>query len=247
MYLINILGLYFYTHIDNYNENVLLNDRRTISKEEFWNSVYKVDNESPEEYVKRLVNLVSNYMLLIKHKECKPTFFENWILHFYSQSLGFYEWSDTRNAMYLGGGYCSQHALLLNNLLQEQGIESRILASEGHILNEVKVGGKWIVVDPTFNVIFNASVKELEGHPEIVYQKYKNSRNDKYDKTVANYMKKLFEKPGSHRTIQDSQVYRPTHYDIEKPSFYLIWVIPLFLIGFGLAILKGLTYHALPK
>ena len=91
----NTIGLYSYTSIDNNNLHLMFNGHRTISEKTFWESAQKKDKENPKEYVSRLSKLVSNYMLCIDPKYCKPTFFENWLLYLYSQEVSFWEWQDT--------------------------------------------------------------------------------------------------------------------------------------------------------
>ena len=148
---------------------------RTVSEAEFWEQAYRYDNEKVADYLERLTGLVSNRMLLIDKIHTKPTIFENWMLWGIAQKHGEFEWINTKKAVRLGGGYCSQHAIVFDNILKEQGITSRILMLNGHVVNEVLVNDKWQVCDPDFNVVFYQSLKELEANPEEVFQAYKTA------------------------------------------------------------------------
>ena len=66
---------------------------------------------------------------------------------------------------------CSEHAILLNEILQVLGLQSRVLWQEGHVTAEYfdRDDHQWVFVDPHMNVYFTDS----EGHPlsmaELVY------------------------------------------------------------------------------
>jgi hypothetical protein len=172
-------------------------------------------------------------MILVDPKFNKPTFFENWILWIYSQHMGKYEWNDTKKAIRLGGGFCSQHAIVFNNILREQNIESRILGLNGHVLNEVLIDRKWRVYDPDFNVIFDEPLKELEDNSERVYQAYRRAgRNHEESK----YLEKIFASQEDNWHFRTSKDFAMKTYIIETISFYLIWVIPILLIVLGIIV-----------
>ena len=80
------------------------------------------------------------------------------------------------------------------------------------------------MVDPTFNIIFDYPLSELEKHPSLVYPIYKNVR----DEHLAQYMEKAFANNGVHKSFNDSHEYWPSKFCVEKSSAYLIWVIPFF-------------------
>jgi hypothetical protein len=117
---------------------------------------------------------------------------------------------------------------VLNNILNEQSISSRILALSGHVVNEVKIENKWIVVDPTYNVIFYHSLCELESDPELVYQIYiKAGRPEK----EAKKWKTIYQSSGNNWHFMSSKIYGLKIYLVEKVSLYIIWIIPFFLLA----------------
>ncbi len=174
-------------------------------------------------------------MILIDSKFTKPTFFENWLLWIYSQSLGRYEWTNTKKAVRLGGGFCSQHAIVFNNILRDQNMESRIIGLNGHIVNEVFVGGEWKVYDPTFNIVFEASLKKLEDNPEIVYHAYRMVGRTHEE---AKYLQKIFASHEDNWHFPTSKHYDVKKYIIEVFSLYAIWCIPILFIFVGLILNK---------
>ena len=233
--MINIIGIFHYTTINEANPHILDESPTQISEQEFWDNAYRKNGETIEVYVNRLNALVSDRMLLIDPKYAKPTFFENYILWAYSQHLNYYEWKNTKKAVRLGGGFCSQHAIVFNNILREQKIVSRILGLGGHVLNEVLIEGKWKVHDPDYNVIFGVSLKDLESNPKEVYQAYKNAGRPEDE---AKYWQEVFGSDTDNWYFQSSIVYSVLGFLIETLSFFLIWILPIAFILIGILIKK---------
>lgn len=180
-------------------------------------------------------------MLLIDAIHTKPTFFENYILWSYSQYRNSYEWKNTRKAIRLGGGLCSQHAIIFNNILRDQGITSRILALGGHVLNEALIDGVWKVYDPDYNVVFGVSLSELESNPQKVYQTYRKAGRPEDE---AKHWQEVFGSDADNWHSPTSDSYAPWGSVIEKASFLLIWILPLIFIIFGIASIKlRITKH----
>lgn len=167
--LVNVVGLFHYKVITGDERQSLTADDQSVSEAYSWGSAFRRGGESVEDYAGRLMSLVSGRMIEIDPKYAKPTLFENWILWMVSTYKGEHEWLDTKKAIRVGGGFCSQHAIVFNNILRDQGVESRILRLSGHVVNEVLIEAQWKVFDNDYNVSFNASLSELENDPGKVY------------------------------------------------------------------------------
>lgn len=227
---INLVGYFHYTVIDADTPNVLDENPRTISEAEFWAKAYRANGEDMEEYVARLSWLVSERMLLIDSAHVKPTVFENWIVWLYAQKLGHYEWIDTKRAVRLGGGFCSQHAIIFNNILREQGFEARILGVNGHVLNEVLIDGTWRVYDPDYNVVFTESLSDLERDPNRARDVYlENGRPE--DEAI--HWSEVFGSASDNWHFRSARMYNVANYLVEKAAFKLVWLIPLVLLLIG--------------
>jgi len=224
---VNMTGFFLYTAIKDTNEHILDDHRRTISEQEFWEQAYINKNEDLAKYTRRLTALISNRIIYIDPKHAKPTFFENYILWIYSTYKNSYEWKNTRKAIRLGGGFCSQHALIFDNILKEQEIESRIIGLTGHVINEVLIDGEWEAYDPDYNVVFNKSIKELEADPKQVYAIYTKAGRPESE---ARHWQKVFGSKSNNENYRSAFHYTPLGYLIETLSFYLIWIFPSLLI-----------------
>ncbi len=120
---------------------------------------------------------------------------------------------------------------MFNNLLREQDIKSRILGLQGHVVNEVLVNGGWKVYDSDYNVVFGATLQDLENDPYRVYQAYIGVGTP--DDT-AKLFQKAFATEADNFRYKKTRVYREEKYYIEVASLYLVWVIPAFLILLGI-------------
>jgi hypothetical protein len=57
-------------------------------------------------------------------------------------------------------GCCTDYAYMLHFLLRRAHFESRLVLLPGHILNEVKVDGRWMALDANINVFYRQSWQE---------------------------------------------------------------------------------------
>ncbi len=233
---LNLIGLFQFRAVQ-IDDPDLMDDRPTeISEQDFWRAAYRTPGEPLEAYLQRFTTLVSEKMLRIDPQHTKPTIFENWILWLYAKQIGYYEWSDTRKAVRLGGGFCSQNAIVFNNVLRDQDIESRIIKLGGHVLNEVLIDGNWRVYDADFNVVFDASLNELENAPDRVYASYVDAGRPKAE---AGQWKEVFATSADNWHYKKTSNYRGEKFYVEAAALYLVWLIPGFLLIAGLAIKKS--------
>jgi hypothetical protein len=74
-------------------------------------------------------------------------------------------WTASRPTMraYLDSriGCCTDYALMVKFLLDEEKIENRLTAIPGHVFNEVRLEGRWCIVDATTNMFLEQSWQEL--------------------------------------------------------------------------------------
>ncbi len=226
----NVAGLFLFTEIEKGADFVLDSRPRTLSAKEFWKGAERLPGESTDFYVRRLTDLISDRFLLADPRHAKPTFFENWLLWARARSLGRYEWTDTRRAVRLGGGYCSQHAMVLDNILQDQGIEARILTLNGHVVNEARIDGQWRVCDPDHGIVFDHSLDELEGAPETVYRVY---RAWGHSHEEAAGWREIYASRDDNDRLEGSVDYDPLNARYERVALCLVWVVPIVLILLG--------------
>jgi hypothetical protein len=79
------------------------------------------------------------------------------------------QWSETPPSVqaYLDAkiGCCADFAWLTKYLLDQEGIENRLTSYPGHVFNEVKLDGRWYVLDSMINIFVEASWEDIFRHP----------------------------------------------------------------------------------
>lgn len=224
---VNFIGIFSYSEIEEGHPNVMEDHFQQISAEEFWDNAYQRTGEKTSDYAQRLCTLVSKRILFIDAKHTSPNFFENYLLWGHAKAQGGYEWKNTQRAVRSGGGFCSQHAIIFNNILREQDIESRIIELNGHVLNEVLLDHKWKTYDPDFNVVFKESIKQLESDSIKVNQAYLGAGRSKEE---AIYLAQAFTSSEDNWHFSTSEKYSTFGFLFEKIALYMVWIFPMCLI-----------------
>jgi len=133
----------------------------------------------------------------------------------------------------LGGGFCSQHAILFNDIARRQGIQSRILGLNGHVVNEALVDGAWRAYDPDYGVAFGASLRDLERDPEKVRETYRRAgRPDEEARKWA----AVFASDVDNWHFRTSGTYAPRRALLEPAARLLVWALPAALVLAGVRI-----------
>lgn len=152
-----------------------------------------------------------------------------------------YEFANYRKAVERGVGYCSQQAGVLAGILDEQGIESRIVLFTRHTVSLARVGGRqpvWWIVDPDYGVIVKHDLAEVTETPELVKPFYLNKG---YTDEHVNYLVQEVYGEKSYRVAKRASGYFWLRSYYEPLSYVLIWIIPILLmLPFSYTLFKGL-------
>lgn len=133
----------------------------TLSEQEVLSLARRREGEPTREYVKRVTYAVNKGMA---HAWIPGAYnfhvpvTENWILWLLGPvhpGFQLWEFANHHKALERGVGLCSQHAIVLNGLLYEQGVRSQIVSLGAlHVVNRVEVAeGEWVIADPDFGLI----------------------------------------------------------------------------------------------
>jgi hypothetical protein len=164
-----------------------------------------------------------------------------------------YEFCGYKHALERKVGLCSQHAIIVDGILKDKNIPSKIVRLTGHIvvMAEVSDGENWIL-DSDYDVIVPYSLAEIEKDSTIIIPYYKDKihyssyaisqvENNKGKDTDVNIltlsqMIDIYGKEGNS-LADDVEEYWGDKCCAEKMSYILIWLIPLLLM-LPLSILK---------
>lgn len=203
----------------------------------------RIPDEGDEEYVRRLTELISNSISPYWYDEGLNTYhlripiWENYILWAYyyiePERYSHYEFTDYRKAIERGIGLCSQYAIVASQIMELNGIESSVLALNGHVLTMALIDGEWHIVDPEYNVVIPHTLEEVENDGAIV--------KDYYEDTWApEFVVDLFTTPENNLVFENAIGYKgTTAAEFERWAYTVIWIIPLYLMA-PFILLKGM-------
>jgi hypothetical protein len=211
-----------------------LKDGRDVSIS-YEQAVAQVDRRAGETetvYIYRLHGLVSQSMGHYWEGDGLDAFrlrippWENYILWAYSftqpQDFRKYEIADYRLALQRGVGLCSQHAMLLDAILKRNGIQSKIIEAQGHVVASAQADGKWYILDADYEVLLPYSFDEVEQNPELVRSFYPDNPETLIEIFGSVEDNREFDSYISYHT--------PRLVKLEQRAYALKWLVPLGLI-----------------
>ncbi|MDB4165556.1 hypothetical protein N9816_04645 [Gammaproteobacteria bacterium] len=203
-----------------------------LGKDVCINRITLLDNEA-ESYLYDLTKLVNQCMVhywvdddvdLQKSLNTWIPLKEKYVLHlsaYFIPKLRSIELYDIEKIIERGFGFCSQFAILLDEILEKNGYESNLVGLDGHVVVEAKtLKGQRIVLDPDYGVIIPKSISFIENNPSIV--------KDFYHKNVE-VLTGIYQS----RNYIDDDNYHPNHKIlrmITTLSYWIIWIFPLTLL-----------------
>ncbi len=253
--LVNLIGLFRTME----EPDLLLDNRATFKGDkqlilaEVLPQADRKPGEDIETYFKRLNQLVNGSISHLWHSDdAKYRYhghvppWENYILwtlgYLWSERVGQYEFFDWRKAVERGIGLCSQHALVISGILEENGIESSIVGLEEHVVATAKTtNGDWWILDPDYGVVIPHDLQTLEQQPELVSEYYAPSILNCSPPLKTKTCQDVAYMAGIYQSTENNHIYPSGHtgyswkwYLIEKVAYLLKWAIPLLLFGYTL-------------
>jgi hypothetical protein len=171
-------------------------------------------------------------------------FYENYLLwslsYINKKEYAKHEFLNWKKAIERGVGLCSQHAIIVSEILNKNGINSKMIGLSGHVIATAEVkDNKWIILDPDYGVNVPFDIKEIEDNPGIIEPFY---AAEGYDTPRIDVLKRIFGKEGN-RLVKNAKVYCGKSGRTEKFSYWLIWIIPAILIIPFMIQFKGRKIH----
>ncbi|MCD6460972.1 hypothetical protein J7L67_09955 [bacterium] len=239
---INCLGLFkslrnpaIYTETNLLFKNDITLNLKTVKKE-----ILKKPNETKQQYAVRLNEVIQHGIAHIFWDDedvnkyyLKIPIWENYILFALSYSPFFddckrYHFSGYKKSIERGVGVCGDVALILSAILEENNIDTHIIAYDDHVITEVNIdkdNNTWWLFDPDFGVIIKHSLAELKKNPQLAKPFYikKGYSEQRGDLLVSIYKTK----PDVYDNVYS---FGPTKAIVEQYSYYIIWIFPFILL-----------------
>ncbi len=220
---------------NNYENQYWLHKNGTIlTEKQFYKSIIRGEDESDKEYAIQVNIAVHDGIAHYWSGDLRVPIWENWILFLDGSKK--YEYYDYNRAVERGVGLCSQQALIVAGILNQNNIRTKIFGLQGHVVTEVLVdrNNTWWILDPDYGVVVPHSHKETNDNPSIVAEHY---RECGYQDDVILQMTKLYG-GGTSNLIYNSAAlyYGLSDFRHESVSYKLKWVIPILCLLPGILV-----------
>jgi hypothetical protein len=242
---VNIYGLFIplrNPEIKNEIQSAHKNDI-TLSQDQIYSAINS-DTKDKRIYARKMTETINNGIAHYWREEgidkyhLRIPFYNNFILfgasYFMPEKFLKYEFADYHRAIDRGLGQCSQHAIILAEVLYEKGIKSKMVGLSGHVVATAQVdeaSDEWWILDGDYGVVIPADLATIEKNPEIIVPYYSKAG---YDQETISFIERVYGKEGN-QLIDGFGIGKYsilTNY-FEKASYVLIWLIPIsFLLPF---------------
>jgi hypothetical protein len=213
----------------------------TLTPEELLRAAERSHNESLEAYVVRLNEAVNKGIAYywedegVEKYNLRVPVHENYLLYLASYVLPAYyrkyEFSDQYKNLERGIGICSLHVTVLDALLKDHGVNSKVVLLNQHVVALAQVSdapGRWWVVDPDLGVVVKHDIAEIEADPNLIKPYYLERG---YSKEYVDWLARVYAKE-DNVVFDGAREYMPWRLRyIEAVSYLLKWLIPLILIA----------------
>jgi hypothetical protein len=190
--------------------------------------------ESDKDFIYRLTTVVNKAVIPywfddgIDIYHMRIPIWENFILWAYSyiepRTYLRYEFTDYRRALERGIGLCSEYAIIMDSVLEKNGIEGNIIGLYGHVVSSAKVDEKWYILDANYGIVMPYSLEEIEQNSEIVLIYYKDTWN-------PTLFKSIYESQEDNISFENARLYTSAiTADFEETAYIYKWIIPFGLM-----------------
>jgi hypothetical protein len=222
-------------------------DDLKLSYAETSQQLRRLKNEADSDYMLRANHVIQDGIAHVdwersdtEHYHLRVPIWENYILFALSYirpgDYRRYHFRDAGRTLERGVGVCGDAANVLSQVLEREGIETRIVALPGHVILEAdpsdQPGQTWML-DPDFGVATPHTVVELKDRPQLLTEAYRQAG---YPQRDLDTLTRLFSKQAD--VYDNAFAFSPNLTRAESAAYFLKWAIPA-----GLLLLPGLIWR----
>ncbi len=237
---INIYGLFKNIEPDSIkNEHLRFKNGEKILKfEEALKQTNKREEETETAYAMRINEVISKRIAHIHWIKYENTRFnqlipiwENYFLYFVGRFFSLpefqrYHYVDPIRSLKRGVGVCGDKAMVLSQLLFNEGIENTIISFHGHVVVQVmNSDGELTIYDPDFGIIIPESIETIHRAPHLIdyYYKDKGLSVEEIKDLIL-----IFSTP--YTVWSNTKDFLTKRYWFEKVTYLIKWPFPIFMI-----------------
>jgi len=217
----------------------------TLDSSQLIEQIERKVNESKLEYATRLTYTHAAGVAHVEWDEYDPDRFyqrvplwENYILFAMGHVSNIpeferYHFSDPRKSIERGIGICGDASMTISSLLNEQGIENKIVTTPGHVMVEAKIDGHSYILDGDFGVVLENGFDYYQKHPDEMIKAFQSQLgriNDGEISIANNIAERGFTR------WNGTQHFVTRKYYFEKLAYPLKWLTPLLLLAFSFTV-----------
>lgn len=147
------------------------------------------------------------------------------ILSYFNFRFEKFEFLNWEKALERGVGLCSEHAIILSEILNERGIKTNMINLVGHVVAMSEADGKKMIADADLNVVIPYSIDIIEKNPNLINKYYLDRGYD------AAFVERLSGIYGEENIVyKNAFTYKNILGVFEIMSYWAIWIIPIILL-----------------
>nr|WP_136251740.1 hypothetical protein [Ningiella ruwaisensis] len=205
-----------------------------LSLEEYREAIKRKENESPLAYSERLAKVIAQGTAHIHWTTFEPEEFnqlvpiwENWILFFMGKFSGIpeyerYHFADPHRSIERGIGICGEVSMVMEQLLEREGIPAEIISFKGHVIVAAQPEDKQLLFDPDFGVTLPFSLEELAPNIDAANAIYLNAG---YTQKDAEFFANSY--TGRYTVWDGAHHFITKKFYFERFAYVAKWVLPL--------------------
>lgn len=215
----------------------------SLSPLELSEAIRRLPTESDTDFAKRLTMALSKGIAHVEWERYDPDLFhqrvpvwENYLLYFVGVATSIpefqrYHFANPYRSLERGIGICGDASMTLSGLLDEQGIENKIITVPGHVMVQAKVNSQLMLLDADFGVVLDQGIAFYQQHPQELIKEYQQQLgrvNDGELMIAGNLSKNGF-------SVWDGTAHFITNkYYFEKFAYWIKWPLPIVMIMAGI-------------
>lgn len=191
--------------------------------------------EPDRDYIYRLTDIINGGMVHywgdeVRKYNLRVPAWENYLLYAGSYIRPDiylkYEFAQPEIALERGVGLCSQHAIVLATLLQQNGVRATLMGLSGHVVvSATDSTGRPYLADADFGPVLPFDIATAEKRPELVRNYYRPFVNDE---KIRETLVQIYGPDGNRPWTVQEYFYQKIYY-VEYIAYILKWLIPIAL------------------
>lgn len=228
----------------------------TISYEDSMLFLQRNEFETDLEYAVRINEVVQKSIAHLDDWYGRPAdlymqlvpFSENFFLNLMGRFSGLpqmerYHFSNYRRSIERGIGLCGDHAMIMSQLLDKQGIENRLLSfSAGHVVVEaIDDEGTSAILDADYGVAMVGFDHTFTNSEDMIVNAYMSKG---YDERISYALSNIYAK--GYKPFDSTYTFMRKRYIFERVSYVAKWLLPVSLLIVAGLLLSRRSLRAKP-